>query len=128
MCDSLGIPILDAVAESQSNEAHADKAYSAKGIEELVFVAEFAVHILCVGYDAAACENAPKPEVSFVVLAEKRQSAKLGSGVVAPKERKCESVNECQQKPDDTYGLAEDFFSVHKKHLNVSGFLHCSTD
>lgn len=122
MCDSLGIPVLDAVAESQSDEAHADKADSAKGIEKLVFVAEFVIHILCVGNDGAACKNSPEPEVSLVVLAEKRQSAKLGSRVIAPEKRKCESVNECQQKPDDTYWFVEDFFSVHEKHLNVSDF------
>ena len=110
MCNSLWIPILNAVTESQSNEAHADKADSAKGIEKLVFVAEFVIHILCVGNDGAACKNAPEPEVSLVVLAEKRQSAKLGSGVVAPEKRKCESVNKSEQKPDNANRFVENPF------------------
>ena len=120
MCNSLWIPILDAVTESQCDEAHADKADSAQRIEKLVFVAEFVIHILCVGNDGAACKNAPEPEVSLVILAEKRQSAQLGSGVIAPEKRKCESVNKSEQKPDNTQGLVKDFFSVHK---NTSMFL-----
>ncbi len=96
MSNSLGIPILDAVAESQGDEAHADKADSAKGIEKLVFVAELIIHILCVGYYSAACENAPEPEVSLVVFAEKRQSAKLGSRVIAPEKRQSQAIDESE--------------------------------
>ncbi len=84
MRNSLGIPILDAVAESQCDEAHTDKADSAKGIEKLAFIAEFTIHILSVGYYAAACKNTPEPKVSLVIFAEKRQSAKLGSRIIAP--------------------------------------------
>ena len=110
MCNSFGVPVLDAVTESQGDEAHADEADSAKGIEKLIFVAELIIHILCVGYYSAACKNAPEPEVSLVVLAEKRQSAKLGSGVIAPEKRKCESVNKSEQKPDNANRFVENPF------------------
>lgn len=67
--NSLGIPIGDAVTKGQCNEAHTDKGDDAKDIEKLAFIAELLIHILCVGYNAAACENSPEPEMSFVVFA-----------------------------------------------------------
>lgn len=122
MGNSLGVPVGNAVSESQCNEAHTDKADNAKGIEKLVFIAEFLIHILCVDYYAAACENSPEPEMSLVVFAKKRQSAQLGSGIVAPEKGQCKTVNKCKQKPDDTQRFIKDFFSVHLKHLLIRNF------
>ena len=110
MCNSFGVPVLDAVTESQGDEAHADEADSAKGIEKLVFVAELIIHILCVGYYSAACENSPEPEVSLAVFAEKRQSAKLGSGVVTPEKRQSQAIDKSEQEPDDANRFVENPF------------------
>ena len=110
MCNSFGVPVLDTVAESQGDEAHADEADSAKGIEKLVFVAELIVHILCVGYYSAACKNSPEPEVSLAVFAEKRQSAKLGSRVVTPEKRQSQAIDKSEQEPDNANRFVENPF------------------
>ena len=110
MCNSFRVPVLDAVAESQGDEAHADEADSAKGIEKLVFVAELIIHILCVGYYSSACENSPEPEVSLAVFAEKRQSAKLGSRVVTPEKRQSQAIDKSEQEPDNANRFVENPF------------------
>ena len=53
MSNSLRIPVFNAVTESESNNAYADKSESTEYIVKFAFKAEFSVHILSVHNNSA---------------------------------------------------------------------------
>ena len=91
--DSLGIPVFNAVSESESHNTHADKSESTENVIKLASEAEFSVHILSVHNNSAGDKNAPEPEPYLSVFAEKRKCTKLNCRVISPTEGKHKSVN-----------------------------------
>lgn len=102
MGNSLGIPILNAVTECQSNNAHTYKSEGAENVVKLALEAVPSVHILRVENDTARGENTPEPEVNLSVFTEKRKSAELTCRIISPTEGENKSVHKRDNKSDNT--------------------------